>query len=372
MARWTDRFIPIAVSPDERKLLLKRESLRVRGVAWLGLAGWCLALVMFSLALMLVRWGWRDDAEVAVDAVFILLLVFSLPVFLLQVSAWLDESYMLSLKRLYPRIGMFARLDRWFRRTFNQPAAAPAGGLECALVWRATVEPLGRPARWFDLGNVVVSSRTQARAVVLTHMPHPHLIAEDIMRYGLQATGAAAPSGDAWPDRSYRPSVVWLFLSTLPGQLLLWSAVMLWLGLRLTDWFAPDTLGTILTVLASLTILLVFLAGLAFLRWYYCVYLVTDRRVVGRKGVLKVNQTDLRLEEVVSATVTQSGFVRYMGVGTVQVNTAGHSGSVKMVDISEADLVRQVILDIQERLRQQRVQMEFGEIRGRLVRALRL
>jgi len=372
MARWTDRFIPIAVSPDERKLLLKRESLRVRGVAWLGLAGWCLALVMFSLALAFARWGWQDNVDVAVRAIIILLMVFSLPVFLLQYSAWLDESYTLSLQRLCPRIGMFARLDRWFRRAFNRPAAAPAGGLDCTLVWRAAVEPLGRPACWFDIGNVVVSSRSQARAVVLIHMSHPHLIAEDIMRYGLQATGTATSSADAWPDRHYRPSVVWLFLITLPGQLLLWSSVMLWLGLRLVDWLAPDTLGTVLNVLSAFTILLVFLAGLAFLRWYYCVYLVTDRRVVGRTGVLKVKQTDLRLEEVVSATVTQSGFVRYMGVGTVQVNTAGHSGSVKMADISEADLVRQVILDIQERLRQQRVQMEFGEIRGRLVRALRL
>ncbi len=148
--------------------------------------------------------------------------------------------------------------------------------------------------------------------------------------------------------------------------------MLFWLSLKLATWLTPDAGGTVLTVASVLTIPFIIGTISAILQWYYCVYLVTDRRVVGRKGIFKVKQTDLRLEEVVSATVTESGFVRYLGIGTVQVNTAGHSGSVKMVDISEADLVRQVILDIQERLRQQRVQLEFGEIRDRLVRALRL
>jgi len=372
MARWTKWFTPVALMPNERVQLRKRESLRLRGLGWAALFCSFLALLVFSLCVGVAARGWQESVDLAVRTALILLLIFALPALLVLYAAWLDNRYVLSAQKLCRRQGIFGRLERWLRLPFNQSAAPASDSLDCVQIWRVSVESAPWPASWFDFGNVVVSTRNQARALVMQHMPHPHLVAGEIMRYARRASGSGGAGEGELITRRYRASLAWLSLRTAPGLLLLWASVMAWFGLRLTAWLGAGTLWAAFKYLVP--IWLVFAAGgvISFLRWYYCVYLITDRRVVSRKGLLTVNQVDLRLEEVVSASVTQAGLRRYIDVGTVQVNTAGHSGNVTMLNISEPGLARQIILDTQERLRQQRQQVEFGEIRGRLVRALRL
>jgi len=108
---------------------------------------------------------------------------------------------------------------------------------------------------------------------------------------------------------------------------------------------------------------------ISFLEWWFRVYAVTEKRVIQRAGLLRVTRRFLQLEDVVSVRVNL-GLNQYLGVGDVEVSTAGMSGKVYMHNISAPNEVRDSILQIQERLRQEATQMQIEEITKRLKQSL--
>jgi len=283
---------------------------------------------------------------------------------------WLLGTYTLGPQRIYQNSDLASALRGI---GLGSPLAASGGReVEFDQVSRATVEPLPGPWQWFDIGHVVISTRAQARALVLRYMHHPRSLAGEIERNAKAAAGVNGGNGQVAPRRLWR-SFAWLFVWVAPGLAFLWGCVAAWIGLRLLAAFGPDAVLLGVFIAALITAVAPFpVAIIAFVNWWVGVYVVTNRRVVAHKGVLNVTERVLSLDDVVSASATKAGLARYLGVGNVQVNTAGPTGVVRMVNISEPDWVRQQVLEVQQRVQQSRRQIEFGEISRRLTRTLHL
>ena len=59
------------------------------------------------------------------------------------------------------------------------------------------------------------------------------------------------------------------------------------------------------------------------LEWMNRLYVLTDRRVVRRRGVIRVNVFEARLDRMQQTTVVQSFRERLFGLGTIAFATAG-------------------------------------------------
>ncbi|HSK16361.1 MAG TPA: PH domain-containing protein [Gaiellaceae bacterium] len=101
-----------------------------------------------------------------------------------------------------------------------------------------------------------------------------------------------------------------------PGLLLAVAVLVfaLWLGL-----------GTVWAILLGLAIAAVAVAWglLETIRWKYT---VTERRVFVRHGLISVNEQTARLERVQDLTLRQSLLERLLGVGSLEIDTAGSEG----------------------------------------------
>lgn len=65
-----------------------------------------------------------------------------------------------------------------------------------------------------------------------------------------------------------------------------------------------------------------------------CALTVTDRRVVHRQGLLSAQTTEVRHKHVRNVGVTQTALQRMLGVGSIEVASAGHGG----VEVSVAGI----------------------------------
>lgn len=101
-----------------------------------------------------------------------------------------------------------------------------------------------------------------------------------------------------------------------PGVLLAIAVLVLtwWLGL-----------GAVWAIVLGLAIAAVALAWglLETIRWKYT---VTERRVFVRHGLISVNEQTARLERVQDLTLRQSLLDRILGVGSLEIDTAGSDG----------------------------------------------
>lgn len=150
--------------------------------------------------------------------------------------------------------------------------------------------------------------------------------------------------------------------------------VLVWVVLRIRGAGGSTSLLQALVngLLVLLMVMMIPIWLISFLRWWYRVYVVTDRRVIYRSGLLNVIRRDLSLDDVMTVTAVKEGLSKFLGVGHVQVMTAGLSGDVYMRHITAPDKVRELILQTQEHMRRHREQLEIEDIGKRLKETLRL
>jgi uncharacterized membrane protein YdbT with pleckstrin-like domain len=95
-----------------------------------------------------------------------------------------------------------------------------------------------------------------------------------------------------------------------------------------------------IVVAALAAALLVVLALRPFLRWVTTRYVVTNRRLVTRRGVLARSGRDVPLFRVTDITFAQGLLQRVLGSGTLVVETAGGRGEVVLVDVPHVEAVQ--------------------------------
>lgn len=362
-----DRFAPVKLPPDEKIILRKRESLRTRGIAWLAGLTWLLSLFAAGVALLIAETGGSDAAAAIINGALIILMISLLPAALFIFLKWLAGTYHLNQSEIRTDDNLATRIF------MVKPVA-----LDLRQVDRVVAVKPTWPGKMFNLGDVVLSTRKEPAALAVSAVERPRFIAEEIGRrvklaHARARAGQEATIDETIPPMEIRRSGAWLMLMWLPLMQITWSMVMAWFVLGLTKSFPVPALLAFVMIVGMISIIVLIPWWLiSFLRWWLRIYMVTDRRVIHREGILNTTRRVLSLDDVVTATAITAGIGRFIDVGHVQIMTAGLSGDIVMNDISSPDYVRQRVLETQEQIRRHQEQLELSEISNRLQAMLRL
>ena len=101
-----------------------------------------------------------------------------------------------------------------------------------------------------------------------------------------------------------------------------------------------------LAVLVVGLILLGFYALRPFLRWVTTHFVITDRRVLVRTGILSRTGRDVPLSRINDITFSHTFVERLLGCGTLVVESAGERGQVTLTDIPKVEKVQRVVYDL--------------------------
>lgn len=83
-----------------------------------------------------------------------------------------------------------------------------------------------------------------------------------------------------------------------------------------------------------------------YLRWRTTTLLVTDRRIVVRRGVLRSTTRDVPLWRVADVVVERSLLQRLVGSGSLFVDTTGERGGVVVRDVPQVERVARELTDL--------------------------
>jgi uncharacterized membrane protein YdbT with pleckstrin-like domain len=105
-------------------------------------------------------------------------------------------------------------------------------------------------------------------------------------------------------------------------------------------------------MLAVLLILAFGVGILILLYWYIKTratsLTVTDQDLTYERGILSKDRTSVSLKHVRSVHVTQGFINRILGVGTIQISTAGDEPEFTIADLPDPQVIREAIAKAQE------------------------
>ena len=100
-------------------------------------------------------------------------------------------------------------------------------------------------------------------------------------------------------------------------------------------------------ILAVLLILAFGIGLLILLYWYIktraTALTVTDHEIMYERGILSKDRTAVSLKHVRAVHVTQGFINRILGVGTIQISTAGDQPEFTVADMPDPGLIREAI-----------------------------
>jgi uncharacterized membrane protein YdbT with pleckstrin-like domain len=131
----------------------------------------------------------------------------------------------------------------------------------------------------------------------------------------------------------------WFFFRDLIGGTVLFVLGVLWFG-YLSDSGWTNWLGW------PLALALVAYAGLVvldYLRWTYTHFVLTDRRVISRSGIVSKRGTEIPLERINNIDFHQRLFERAIGAGDLSIESAGRDGQSHFENVRHPDAVQQEI-----------------------------
>jgi len=128
----------------------------------------------------------------------------------------------------------------------------------------------------------------------------------------------------------------WYFARTILTGALLAAVFALWLGvLDQTRWIGyPLALGGILWALWVLY---------RYFVWSYTHFVVTDRRIIDRSGILAKRGSEIPLEQVQAIDFSQNIWERIIGAGDLLIQSAGSEGRSEFRNVRHPDMVQQEI-----------------------------
>ena len=85
-----------------------------------------------------------------------------------------------------------------------------------------------------------------------------------------------------------------------------------------------------------------------FLRWRTTHFVVTDRRVLMRSGILARQGRDVPLSRINDITFSHTVLERLLGCGTLVIESAGERGQVTLSDVPRVEDVQRTVYDLVE------------------------
>jgi uncharacterized membrane protein YdbT with pleckstrin-like domain len=99
-------------------------------------------------------------------------------------------------------------------------------------------------------------------------------------------------------------------------------------------------------VIVGVALLLVIVFALVpFLRWRTTLFVMTNKRVVVRSGILSRTGRDIPLTRVNDVTFTHNLLERLLRCGTLVVESAGERGQVQLTDIPKVEQVQRTLYE---------------------------
>ena len=103
----------------------------------------------------------------------------------------------------------------------------------------------------------------------------------------------------------------------------------------------------------SVLLILAFGIGILILLYWYIktratALTVTDNELMYERGILSKDRTSVSLRHVRSVHVTQGFVNRILGVGTIQISTAGDEPEFTIADMPDPQVIREAIAKAQE------------------------
>ena len=109
-----------------------------------------------------------------------------------------------------------------------------------------------------------------------------------------------------------------------------------------------DEIGRYVIVgIAALLLIVFFLVP--FLRWRTTLFVITDRRVVVRSGILNRTGRDIPLTRVNDVTFAHNVIERILKCGTLVVESAGERGQIELTDVPKVEHVQRTLYELVER-----------------------
>lgn len=116
------------------------------------------------------------------------------------------------------------------------------------------------------------------------------------------------------------------------------------LAARVPDGSAQLVLRGAVALLAVIAVAL--LTVRPFLRWSNTHYVVTDRRLITREGVLSRTGRDMPLTRINDISFSHSLFERMLGCGTLVVESAGERGQLVLGDVPRVEQVQRRLYEL--------------------------
>jgi len=80
-----------------------------------------------------------------------------------------------------------------------------------------------------------------------------------------------------------------------------------------------------------------------YLVWTYTHFVLTDRRVISRSGIVSKRSTEIPLERINNIDFHQNIFLRLIGAGDLDIESAGKDGQSHFDNVRHPDMVQQEI-----------------------------
>lgn len=129
--------------------------------------------------------------------------------------------------------------------------------------------------------------------------------------------------------------------------LLVTSPVATYLATIVPEGSAQKWLRLAIAVVAALIVLR--FSVWPFLKWLTTSYIVTDRRIITRVGVVARTGRDMPISRVNDVTFSHSGLLeRVLGCGTLVVESAGERGQLVLRDVPHVEEVQRDVYKLAE------------------------
>ena len=113
-------------------------------------------------------------------------------------------------------------------------------------------------------------------------------------------------------------------------------AFLLWIGPAGGESWLGWPLGIGLLIFAGFVIVKYF-------TWTYTHFVLTDRRVISRSGIVSKRGTEIPLERINNIDFAQSLFLRLLGAGDLDIESAGKEGQSHFDNVRHPDMVQQEV-----------------------------
>lgn len=173
------------------------------------------------------------------------------------------------------------------------------------------------------------------------------------------------------PDEDFvhvwRDSLLVLFLKMALPLLLAIIGVALF---ALTFRRATLMESVVFALLLPLSFAVLIWLSLVILRWYFRIYVLTNRRLIRREGIIYRSRNEVQLPKVQNASYSAALLQKWVGLGTVKVETASMGAAFMMDNVRDALAISQEILKAADEAKRQRALVDEEQVRQALERGL--